>query len=143
MAIAGEITTFFDALGSEPGAEPVTTALALVGPMEIGEPYRQDGATYQLDKCADDGTSFTWKNGSLLKVIVSLRTERAARPYPRPDRLVEGIGPETSREQATEILGPPDRVVAGGDTWNVGPHFLHISFAGGRIQRVGAMISAR
>jgi hypothetical protein len=143
MAIAGEITTFFDALGHEPDDEQVTTALALVGPMEIGEPYRQDGATYRLDKCADDGTSFTWKDGRLLKVIVAMRTERAARPYPRPELLVDGIGPETTREQAAEVLGAPDRARSTGDTWNVGSRFLTISFAGDRVQRIGAMISPR
>ena len=144
MAIAGEITTFFLALGCEPGDERVAAARTLVGPMESGEPYRQDGATYQLDKCAADGTSFTWKDGRLLKVIVAMQQERAAGPYPRPEALVEGLTSDTTREQAAQALGAPDRARSTGDTWNVGSQFLAVSFGGsGRIQRIVAMISAR
>ncbi|GAA2176333.1 hypothetical protein GCM10009846_29720 [Agrococcus versicolor] len=72
-----------------------------------------------------------------------MRTERAARPYPRPALLVDGIGPETTWEQAADVLGAPDRARSTGDTWNVGSRFLTISFAGDRVQRIGAMISPR
>ncbi|GAA2176320.1 hypothetical protein GCM10009846_29650 [Agrococcus versicolor] len=143
MAIAGEITTFFEALGAERDDPKVAAALALVGPMELGEPYRQDGATYALDKCADDGTSFTWKDGRLLKIIIAMQQERAAGPYPRPDRLVEGVLPASSRAQVTAALGAPDRERSTGDTWNVGSHYLAVSFAGDHVRRVVAMVSAR
>ncbi|GGH47796.1 hypothetical protein [Microbacterium album] len=138
--LAGDITTFLDALGTPEDSAPFAAAVALVGTeLEVDEqPYGVHTARYLISEAG--GVEFLVKEGVLSSVFVFLAGDRSHAPYPRPDALIEGVAPGSPRSEIAAVLGEPVRSQPAYDLFAASGRFVHAEFRDDALVKVTAML---
>ncbi|KDA05261.1 hypothetical protein DC31_03970 [Microbacterium sp. CH12i] len=105
--IEGAIVTYVNALGTSEGEQRFTDAVALVGDQYKVETYNDRGFEEKYLIQMDRGADFLLKAGALSSVFFYAEGSRDRSPYFGWSSLVDGIGPDASRDDIVRVLGEP------------------------------------
>lgn len=128
--IAGDIATYVNALGASEGDERLRAALALAAGEYTVEAYNDRGfeEKYLL---GDRGADLLLKAGALSSVFLYADGTADRPSYVGWSSLIEGIGPDASREDIVRVFGEPHRSSELAMLYGVEGGFIRFAFDDG------------
>lgn len=137
--IQGDVFTFLNALEAEEADPRVERALAMVGGEPTVETYDDEGVEEKYLNLSEQGASFLFMDGTLDTVFVYAAASSTRNAYARWSTLIEGIGPDSSREDIERVLGAPLRSTGSYMTYEADPGFVQFDFDGASLKSVVIM----
>lgn len=137
--IQGDVSTFLSALGAEEGDARLERALTFVGGTPTVETYDDAGAEEKYLNFSEQGASFLLTDGALDTVFVYATGTSSRNAYSRWSTLIDGVGPESSREDIERELGDPVRQKASYLTYQADSGYLQFEFDGAALKMVVVM----
>ena len=137
--IQGDVSTFLNALEAEEADSRVERALAMVGGEPTVETYDDGGAEEKYLNLSEQGVSFLFTDGTLDTVFVHATASSTRNAYVEWSTLIEGIGPDSSREDIERVLGAPVRSTGSYLTYGADSGFVQFDFDGDSLKSVVIM----
>lgn len=132
--IQGDVFTFLNALGAPEGDSRLERALALVGGEPSVEIYDDEGAEEKYLNLSEQGVSFLLMDGRLDTVFVYAIASSTRNAYGRWSTLIDGIAPDSSRDDIERVLGTPLRSTSSYLTYQADPGFVQFEFDGASLK---------
>ncbi len=132
--IQGDVITFLNALEAREADPRVQRALALVGGEPTVETYDDDGVEEKYLNLPEQGVSLLFMDGTLDTVFVYATASPTRNAYSRWSTLIEGIGPDSSREDIERVLGAPLRSTGTYLTYEAAPGYVQFDFDGASLK---------
>jgi len=139
VPVTGVLRSVLDVLGRPAEDESVEAAMALFGPpferseFEIGPVVR----VYQV--AADGHAQLIFEDGVFTSAMVWVRESAERGAYVSPAPLVDGVGPETTRDEILARFGTPARSTDASDRFRVDGGFVRFGYVDGRVEEITAM----
>lgn len=137
--IRGDVLIFLNALEAEETDQRLEQALAVVGGEPTIETYDDAGDEEKYLDLPERGVSFLLTDGSLDTVFIYAVASPTRSAYAQWSTLIEGIGPDSSREDIEATLGTPLRSTDRYLTYRADPGFVQFDFDGGRLKMLVVM----
>ena len=136
--VTGDLLTAIAALGHGADDAETQAALALFGPPFERSQYPVGAVTRTYYVAERNHAELIFEDGVLEDVMIRLRSSEEHGAYARPDGLIDGVGPDTTREQILERFGTPEWSNAHADRfWFAGdaPNrvFVRFEYVDGRV----------
>lgn len=128
--IQGDISIFLQALSAPEGDPRLEQALSLVGGDHEVDEYDDTGVVEKYLILSDRGVNFLLRDGQLDTVFVYATATASRGIYGGWSTLIEGIGPDSSRDDLLRALGEPVRSTSAYVTYAADPGFVQFEFDG-------------
>lgn len=139
VTFTGDLAAVIGALGRSTQDGAVRAVMSLFGPSFERSEYEIGPVSRVYEVAADGHAQLIFEDGLFETAMVWIRATAEHSACASPETLVDGIGPETTREEIVARFGTPSRAGDDWDRFRAEGGFLRFGYVDGRVEEISVM----